>query len=194
MVLKGIHYRWPLAYQIIYYIRTIAEGSYRFDLATEFVKAHDSVFDFCAGRGDLEKFLSQNSYTAIEINPVFIRQLKQRGINVIPCDLHENLCGAFSGADVAIMVESLYQFADTSIHSLLEELKLVAKRIVIIERTVVQQEPGWLSGLRDYLCSSNFYRPARLLTVQEFKEMMTRHNYNFYQKSHNYCLGIFGEE
>jgi hypothetical protein len=106
----------------------------RYRAVAEAVPAGCSVVDICAGDGYLyRRFLSQKSvvYTALDINPTFVRWLQRHEIQARQFDLRRD---PIPEADVVLMMSALYQFIP-------EEKEILDKMLTAARRFVILAEP-----------------------------------------------------
>lgn len=190
MSFRGSYYRWPFFYQALDFIQAGGQP-YRFRLLTEYIQPNDVVLDLCAGPGVLKRFVPGHEYIGVDASTTFLSFLKKNGVRTIERDLHQGLENEIPKVNLAVMIVSLYHFRATSASALLEELKKIADRVVIIERVVQEKDKGWRPMIRDYLCSQKFYRPVNLFTKEEFQDLMKKHNYRVFQKKSNHWVALF---
>jgi hypothetical protein len=92
-----------------------------------------SLLELCAGDCLLyTRFLVQKkiSYTACDINPIFINAARKKGISAIRLDvLNETL----PNADIVLMQASLYQFIPHQKAIVDKMLEAARKRVIIVE-------------------------------------------------------------
>ena len=193
-LLKGIHYTSPLAYKFQTFCKLGPQVNKRFEIASRYVKNGERVLDLCAGTGDLKKFLPGGcTYRAIEGSTAFASTIEKKCIDCTILDLHDGMSGFNNTADTAVMIISLCQFRDTSVNSLLEDLKKISRRVVIVEDVLLRKTNmrGFIDKAMNYFCATDFYRPTELLTRIEFESLMRDHGYRYIQHDKRYAIGLY---
>jgi hypothetical protein len=193
-MLKGIHYRNRWFYDLQNRLKLGRDHDLRFRIAAGYLKPGDNVLDVCSGFGQLKNFLPPGChYRCVEASGPFVDILKRNGVTAIVHDLHHGLPSGLK-ADAAVMIVSINQFRDTSIHELLEGLKKVAGRVVIVEDVLARPrgKGSFLQNAMDYCCQTEYYRPAELLTRHEFEDLMSRHGYACRPYDQRYWVGCYG--
>ncbi len=191
---KGMHYRDSLVYNFFDYMKRGVNYQRRYKIASEYLRDVSSVLDVCAGTGRLKRFLPRNCrYTALDASREFIAQIKREGTAHICWDLHRGMPDVAFKVDAAVMIISLYHFRKTSVNNLLEDLKGMGSRVIIVEEISPQQRKGHSLADRvmSYFCSADFFVPAALFTSDEFRDVMQRHQYNFIRYDERYCVGYY---
>jgi hypothetical protein len=95
--------------------------------------------------------------------------------------------------NVATMLIALCQFRETSLHTLLEDLKKAAERIVIVEDVLAQPRAlnSPLQKTMNYLCAIEHFVPMRLFTQKEFETIMKQHQYQCIKHDKRYYVGYY---
>jgi hypothetical protein len=192
---QGIHYRNRWFYDLQNRLKLGRDHDLRFRIAMQYLKPGDSVLDVCSSFGQLKHFLPPRChYRCIEASPDFAARLKRSGITVIVHDLHQGLPSGVK-ADAAVMIVSINQFRDTSAGELLEGLKKIAGRVIIVEDVLerARGENSFLQRMMNYFCQTEYYRPVELLTRDEFSALMQRHGYACRQYDKRYYVGSYGK-
>jgi len=192
--LKGIHYSNVWAYNILTYLKLGRNFNLRFEIAAEYVNHGNSVLDVCSGAGELKKFLpGANRYLSIEASPQFITQLSIKEIKHLKQNLHHGINANSFKADVLIMVISLCQFRNTSMHSLLEDFKKMAQKVVIVEDVLVKKRKkgSLVQKTSNYLAAVDYFQPIELFTVDEFRTVLCQHQYQFKRHDPRYSVGVY---
>jgi cyclopropane fatty-acyl-phospholipid synthase-like methyltransferase len=192
--LKGIHYNNLAVYNTLTFLKLGFDYYTRFKIASGYIKPGESVLDLCAGDGSLSRFLPSGCrYECVELSPAFSSRLSNRSIPNHKINLHEGITGLEQKFDAAVMLISLCHFRETSIHSLLEELKNTAKRVIIIEDVLPSKRAKntLLQRTMNYLCSTNYYVPLELFTADNFGRVMDEHGYTVTKHTKRYHAGFF---
>lgn len=105
----------------------------RYQQLAELIPAGSSVVELCMGDAYLyESFLKQKNvrYTGLDINPVFIKQARKKGIDCKLCDVRfEDI----QSADIVIMQASLYHFLPDAELMINKMLAAATKQVIIAE-------------------------------------------------------------
>ena len=192
--IKGILYRNPLIYNLLAKIKLRRDSSIRYEIAAKYIKAGDSVLDVCAGMGELKNFLPEScKYICLEASPEFLSQLSQKNIQYKSINLHEGINTEDFQVDAVVMIISLYQFRNTSMHNLLEDFKKIAKKVVIVEEVLVKKrgKDSFVQKTINYLCATDYYLPIELFSFDEFEEVMQKHNYRREKYRKRYIVGYY---
>ena len=188
---RGSHYQNPLIYNFFTFFKLREQYQLRFQIAAQYIRPGESILDVCAGFGEFKDFLpSSCPYAVIEASPVFSRQLAKRHIPYHVQNLHNGMDLKIPPVDVITMIISLCQFQETSLHHLLEDFKKIAQKVVIVE-DVQNKTPRFVEKVRDYLCATDYYRPMRLFSAEEFQTVMEDHGYRCKKYSERYWVGYF---
>lgn len=192
--LEGINYRNASVYNLLTKLKLGYNYNFRYRLAAQYIDQGDSVLDICGGTGDFKSFLPENcDYACIEASPEFVSELKKKNIEHVKTDLHKGLNGNALKRDVVVMIISLCQFRNTSMHDLLEGFKKIGKKVVIVEDVLAnkRRKDCIRQKAMDYLCMADYYFPVELFTFEEFRKVMDEHNYQCIQHSRRYSVGIY---
>jgi hypothetical protein len=132
-------------------------------------------------------------YFCIEKSPQFQAGLTKKKIRYYDINLHDGIAGIDSKFDVIVMIISLCQFRPTSINSLLEDFKKIARKVIIVEEALDRRRKmGCLrQRLMDYLGAVEYYIPCELFTFGEFEDMVKDHNYLFKRYNKRYAIGYY---
>jgi hypothetical protein len=193
-IFAGIHYQSPLVYNFFAAVKLGRDYHLRYRLAAQYIKQGESVLDVCAGFGEFRNFLPANcSYQTIEASSSFHQKLAGRGITNSAHNLHQGLNVALPSVDVITMIISLCQFRDTSLDQLLEDFKKIAKRVIIVEDVLPEEEktPPLVEKVRDYLCATGYYSPMQLFSVKGFQAAMAGHGYQCRRYNDRYWIGHY---
>ena len=191
---KGLHYKSALVYNALTFLKLGTDCHTRFKIASNYIKQNESVLDLCSGDGTFQSFLPAGcNYECIEMSPEFSVLLVNKNIRNHSVNLHDGLAMKSAKYDIAVMLISLCHFRDTSLDKLLEELKIAAKRVLIIEDVLAarRSKETIVQRIMNYLCSSDYYVPLELFTVDDFKNIMNKHGYTVVKHSNRYYAGIF---
>lgn len=134
--MKGIIYRNRLLYELAMYALYGRYYSDRYRAMTNLVEANSSVLDICCGPGILYgRYLRAKniSYTGVDLNPVFIKQVIAYGATGAVQDVR--MIEAFPGADFVIMQASLYHFLPDAA-PILKRMLMAAKKSLIITEPI----------------------------------------------------------
>ena len=193
-IIKGIHYRKPFIYNLQTKIKLRSSYNLRYKIAAKYIKAGDSVLDVCAGMGELKNFLPEGcKYICLEASPEFLFQLSQKNIQYKSINLHEGINTEDFQVDAVVMIISLYQFRNTSMHNLLEDFKKIAKKVVIVEEVLVKKrgKDSFVQKTINYLCATDYYLPIELFSFDEFEDVMQKHNYRREKYRKRYIVGYY---
>ena len=193
-MLKGIHYTNSCAYKLQTFCKLRSQYCKRFEIASNYINEGEEVLDICAGTGELRKFLPRKcKYNAVEASTSFASLMARDCIDCSIIDLHEGIGSFKRKADVVVMIISLCQFRNTSVDSLLEDLKRIARRVVIVEDVIPKKTNmrGFIDKAMNYFCATDFYRPTELLTRTEFESLMRDHGYEHIQNDKRYAIGLY---
>jgi hypothetical protein len=125
----------PFLYHIV--MRVLYGNGFndRYQAIADYVMANCSLIELCAGDCFLYRtFLSEKhiTYTAADINPVFLRAASRSGINTIPLNV---LKDPVPSADIVLMQASLYQFIPHQ-KMIVDKMLAAARNMVIIAEPV----------------------------------------------------------
>jgi len=188
---RGSHYQNPPVYKFLTALKLRKSYGLRYRLAARYLVPGEAVLDVCAGLGEFKRFLpAGSSYRALEASRPFLRKLERQGIPSYLTDLHKDN-GEIPVTDTIVMIISLYQFRDTTLHQLLETFKTKAKKVIIIEETAPVKRNPLLDRLANYLCAADYFRPTRLFTANEFSTIIAKHGYNCLPHNDRYCVGYY---
>jgi SAM-dependent methyltransferase len=193
-LIKGIHYRSRTVYHGLTFLKLGSDVNKRFHLACRHIKPFDSVLDLCCGDGKLKDLLPEGCrYHGVEASEGFVGELKKRNISHTFADLHEGVASYAFKADIALMIISLYHFKKIAALRLLEELKSVAKKIVIVEDVLEKprSSKNFVQKAMNYFCQTSYYQPTSLLTQKEFCDVMDKTGYNVKQIDQRYFIGVY---
>jgi cyclopropane fatty-acyl-phospholipid synthase-like methyltransferase len=197
LFLKGIHYKNDFVYKIITGLKLLGNYKLRYKIAAQYIKSGETVLDVCSGSGDLREFLPQNcEYIGLDASKEFVKKLNKKGIQSINVDLHKEPHSLKTKVDVTVMIISLYQFRDTTLHSLLPKLKEMTKKVVIVEEVLEKKRVSnsIVQRIIDYLCATDFYIPLNLFDITEFTKIMEDHSFFWEKRSSTYYVGIYEEK
>lgn len=193
MLLKGIHYRNPKVYNLLTFLKLRNDYNLRFRIASRYVRAKETVLDICAGTGRLMDFLPEGCrYVSLDFSPGFLSILSYKSKFFLNMDLHKGLEMGDFQADSVVMIISLYHFRHTSLHKILEDLKKMGKKVIIIEE-VCNKAKRFINFPRftDYLCAIEKYLPAQLFREEEFRDVALKHGYRYQRYDKRYCLALY---
>lgn len=191
---KGILYSHPFIYNFLTKIKLKNNYHLRYKIATQYIQPGNSVLDVCAGQGGLKNFLPKDcDYICIEAGSEFISELFKKKIKHFSINLHEGINIRDLQVDVIVMIVSLYQFRNTSIHNLLEDFKKITKKAVIVEEVLLNKRSNncICQKILNYLCASDYYIPTELFSIDEFEQVMHEHNYKCKRHSERYVVGYY---
>lgn len=191
---KGIHYRSPLVYNLLDYIKRGVRRDLRYRIVLSYLKGASSVLDLCGGTGQLKEFLPKDcQYSICDASPDFIAHSHRECAARFQWNLHNGLPGFSFKVDAVVMIISLCQFRETSIDVLLEAVKDIGSTVVIVEEVFFPSERqiALIRWARNYLCATDFFVPTELFTSEEFESVMKRHQYDFIRYDKRYCVGYY---
>jgi SAM-dependent methyltransferase len=194
---RGIHYRNQWFYYLQNALKLGTGYSRRFKIAAEHLNPGESVLDVCAGPGELHRYLPTGcSYNCIEASPQFVQILKRKNFPVVVQDLHEGLKAEGLKADTAVMIVSLCHFRNTAAAEILETLKKIAGRVIVVEDVLAKArgEHSFRQKMMNYCCQTDYYRPIGLFTAAEFGDLMRRHGYACRRFDDRYSVGCYPGE
>lgn len=194
LFLRGLHYKNLLAYNLITFLKLRTQYYFRYRIASQYIKEGDSILDVCSGAGRFREFLPKRcKFECIEASPEFIAKLNKKNIKNNCINLHEGIKLEAVKVDVIVMIISLWQFRNTSVHVLLEDFKKIAKRVIIVEDVMQSRndENFFIGKIMNYLCTANYYFPIKLFSVDEFEDIMREHNYKYRKYSRRYVVGCY---
>ena len=191
---KGIHYRNRLVYNIFTFLKLRTAYTVRYKIAARYIEAGSSVLDVCSGSGELKEFLPSGcTYTGIDASPEFIANLSKKSVPHRHMNLHNGISPATFQADIVVMIISLAQFRHTSVDTLLEDFKKIAKRVIIIEDVVAKQTKihTFIRPIMNYVSATDYYVPGELFTMNEFEHLMRAHHYQCIKEGNRYYVGYY---
>ena len=194
--IKGIRYRNAFVYNFLMLLKYRNNQNLRYKIVAEYIKPGDSVIDFCSGDGGLKKLLPYGcSYAGIEASPEFAAVLSKKNIKCHMVNLHNGLSISNLESDICVMLISLCQFRSTSVDSLLDSLKTVARRVVILEKVAKKKvsEESFIYRMNHYLCATDYYIMVQEFTTEEFKKIMERHGYKSKEYPGGYVTGCYNK-
>ena len=191
---RGIHYQSPPIYEFFTLLKLRRDYRLRYQIAAQFIKPGESVLDVCAGYGEFRKFIPRScDYQALEASLAFNKELARKKIPYQRKNLHEGLDTQVPAVDVAVMLISLCQFQNTTLHPLLEDFKKIARKVIIVE-DVQNKTPRFVEKFRDYLCATEYYLPMKLFSADQFEAAMKQHGYRCQKYNERYWVGYFEPE
>lgn len=194
MLLRGLNYNSVHAYRLFDLVKRGNRRTLRYNIACKYLTNKEDVLDVCAGTGEFKKFLPSGcTYSAIEVNTFFTSVIEKKCITCTIMDLHKGIGDFRQKVDAAVMIISLYQFRNSLVDLLLEDLKRIARKVIIIEEispkgTAVR---SFINLTMNYMCATDFYRPTELLTKTEFESLMLDHGYKHVQYDKKYAIGLY---
>lgn len=192
--LKGIHYRSLVVYSFLTLLKLGMDYHLRYRIARRYIKPGDHIIDVCAGSGQFSRFLLEGcDYLAIEASSEFIKSLSAKGLKYKLFNVHEGLKIKDLKVDVIVMLISLCHFKKTSLHVLLEDFKKLGKKVVIVEDVLLKERRNGslIQSVMNYLCSTNYFMPMELFTLQEFCRVMQSHGYLCQAYGRRYIVGYY---
>lgn len=192
--LKGIHYRNSFVYSGLTFLKLWQDYNLRFEIATKYIEQNSSVLDVCGGDGRLKAFFPTGcQYTCLEASDSFLHQLSQREEGCVQQNLNSGLELKEQRYDVIVMIISLCHFRGHIAKKLLEDFKLHAKRVVIVEDVIqdAKDDATLKRRIMNYLCCTNYAKNLKLFTSQEFIDLMDQHGYSVHQYNKRYSVGFF---
>lgn len=125
-----------------------AQCVHRMAAVSAWVPEQATVLDVAAGTARLYRDQLQGhiaSYTAVEINPTFVRYLQKQGIETIEADIR---CDPIPEADVVVMLAALYHFKDQESAIIGKLLQAARQHVIIIEPVGQPKSPtSWRGRL-----------------------------------------------
>jgi len=191
-----LRYKNEFLYNALTYIKLGTSYHERSKIASRHIQRGESVLDICSGAGQLKHFLAKDApYTCLEISPAFIAQLKKRDIPCVCADLRDGLPSLGFKADAVIMIISLCQFHDTSVHQLLEDLKEAGRKVIIVEDVQTEKRSEFITVEKTigFLRSKGYVTVDRLFDREEFKRLMQQHHYQYRPFGQRYAVGYYHE-
>ena len=148
--MKGLIYQNRVFYELAMFTLYGRHYSDRYRALANLVDANSSVLDICCGPGILYgRYLRTKniSYTGVDLNPVFIKQVIAYGATGSVQDVRT--IEAFAGADFVIMQASLYHFLPDAAPMLKRMLMAAKKSLIITEpiRNVVESKSALVRKL-----------------------------------------------
>lgn len=131
----------------------------------------ESVLDLCCGDGRLSRWLSHTRYTGIEMNPVFVKSMRRRGLAVIEGDVRLT---EFPPAECAVLIESLYHFLP-DVRSFVDKiLSHPFQKVIVVESLshLSRHSVSWVSTFALWSTRVNGRSFQERLSSREFQEMM----------------------
>jgi hypothetical protein len=193
--LQGLHYRNRWFYDAQNKFKLGKDHDLRFRIAAQHIKPGESVLDLCSAFGQFKDYLPEGCrYQCVEASPDFVSILKRHKIPVLVHDLHTSMDMPDLKVNAAVMIVSLCQFRDTTAGEILESLKKIADRAIIVEDVLPKPrgEKVFLQKAMNYFCQTEYYRPIELFTADEFFGLMDRHGYTCRRINGRYLVGSFG--
>jgi len=130
----GFAYTSPVIYDGFMWLLSRGRSRRRVRRVASEIPRGASVVDLCAGTALLHRELKgkEVSYTALDINPTFVRALQERGIQARCADLRS---ADIPPADVVVMSSSLYYFFP-SVEAMVKKMLAAARKKVVILESV----------------------------------------------------------
>jgi hypothetical protein len=196
-LLKGIGYRNIGFYHALNWLKLGIKFHLRFQLAGKFISPGQVVLDVCAGDGTFKDFLPPGCvYKAVDQSQDFLSILEQKQITAFSINLHNGMGKEDIRADILVMIISLSQFWGTSCDLLLEEFKIAAPKVVILEEALRKARNR--HSLRQKAGNYLFYTKDKdsydLFTRKDLKKVLDQHGYQYQQLTTRYSVGLYGFE
>lgn len=192
---RGIYYRNSYVYYLLTRLSHIGIYKLRYNIVLQYINSGDTVLDVCGAGGEIMKYLPSNcDYACIEFGDGFIGNLKRKGIRCKKIDLHKDKISVAVKSNIAVMIVSLYQFRDSSAEDILESLKMAADKVVIVEDILgnMWRDGSLIQKIINYLHETDYHRQSRMFSLEEFRNMMQKHGYEFRQYDKRYAIGCYG--
>lgn len=191
--LKGILYRNQTIYKLLDRIKLRKDSELRFKIANTYIDIGSSVLDVCSASGELKDFLFEDvDYHTMECSLEFTSVLNKKGIKNFEINLHTtDINNQNLKVDVVVMIISLYQFRDTTMHNLLEVFKSIAKKVVIVEEVLEKRRSQLKDNIMNYLSATDYYLSTKLFTINEFEQIMEKHDYSCINHGERYIVGYY---
>ncbi len=191
---KGIRCRSWFIYNLLLFLRFGFNHDLRYKIAAEYVRPGESVLDVCSGAGDFKKFLPEDCpYACIDASPQFTAILSKKKINFHRMNLHKGIDSSIIRSDVCVTIGALCQFKTTSMDSLLEDFKEIARRVVVVEhipkKTAVEGTLAYKAN--NYLIATDFTVNDREFSAEEFSRIMLKHGYRVRRCKGDYMVGCY---
>ncbi len=193
--LQGIPYRDVFIYNFLTFLKLGYSYDLRFKIVQPYLHKDDVILDVCAGYGRLKKFIPKEcTYHCIDASPTFLKKLKQKEIPSSLQNINEKCVINYSHYTVVVMIISLCHFPKSRIHTLLDSFTKMGNRVIIIEEVIKtpKQNHTWLRKIMNYLCCVDYNKHLSLLTFEEFKDILSKHNYKVTRYNNRYSIGTFG--
>lgn len=193
-MIQGIHYRNRLFYRLQTSLKLGPARNHRFQLAASHINGNSHILDVCSGPGDLRNHLPTNcQYTALDASPAFLKYLNRQGIRTLNHNIHNPLPQPKCHFDVAVMLISLCHLPTPRAQTLLEELKLIAHKVIIVEEIVQQKRPkkSRLQRTMNFLSETPYARGYELMTRLELEKLMHQSEYKIQHVDKRYMVGIY---
>ena len=130
----GLIYSTPWIYEVVLWFLYRNSIMDRFNAVADEIEIGDVVVDLCAGTSLLHEVLSDKSvyYKAYDINPVFVKVLRSKGIDAHCCDVERM---DIPSADIITMSSALYHFYPNC-QQFIERMCMNARKKVILVEPV----------------------------------------------------------
>lgn len=208
-MLKGIIYRNSFAYRLdsirkaLYHslaCNNIILPSFRFREAAKHISPNSSILDLCCGPCPLMPYLPHGvNYIGVDGSDGFARTNQKRGIEILNCQIDENL--RLPEVECVVMISSLYQFGESS-EQLLRQLKKCAQRIVIVEDVMSsainktnRPERGLMARCYDYLAVGGTSEGHFVFTADSARAILKASEFqNIYSPNRAYVVGVWNAD
>jgi len=157
-------------------LRLLYRSRYRKRIQTvaDWIAEGVSVADVCAGDCSLYRYGLRGrnvTYTAYDVNPVFVRWARGRGLAMEWLDLRSQ---EIPPADCVVMMGSLYQFIPRHAE-ILDQLIRAARRRVIVNEPVMnlaQSSHAWVRQAAYFLSRADSQGSRRRFTESEMRSLL----------------------
>lgn len=169
----GFAYASPLIYDALIWFLYSGRPRRRFRSVIEEIPVGSSVVDLCAGTSMFHDELQYKrvEYTAVDVNPSFVRAFGRKGIRALCIDIRK---GNLPRADILVMNSSLYHFIP-NVDKVLGEMLAAARRKVIILEAVESFSNSRFSPLERFaknVITVDGIVPEFHFTAQSFRHSM----------------------
>ena len=147
-----------------------------------------SVLDLCCGEGELQRWISSNSYQGIDKNSLFVRGLRAKGLSVMEGDILDT---AWPAADCTVMVDGLYHFLP-DLDSLLKKMTARQTRKIIISepvRNFSSSELSIISSMATWIARVDGRSYPIRFSEDTFRAALSKYGFNRFE---NYGWNMIG--
>lgn len=148
-----------------------------------------STLDLCCGEGELQRWIRGNPYWGIDKNPIFVQNLKTRGLNVLEGDV---LTCPWPPAECLVMTDSLYHFLSDLDALMTKMLDRSFRKIIISEpiENIAASSSRWLSGFAAWFARVDGQSYPTRFTDQNLRALFLKYGFRKIVRVDTNLIGI----